>query len=61
MAPACRGRGLGAALTAGMSRALAARHDVLALGVYPANVGAIRLYRRLGYTDAFPLTSVRCA
>ncbi|MEV6692503.1 GNAT family N-acetyltransferase [Micromonospora sp. NPDC051196] len=61
VAPAWRGRGLGAALTAGMSRALSARYDVLALGVYPANVGAIRLYRRLGYLDAFALTSVRCA
>ncbi|AEB44074.1 GNAT family N-acetyltransferase [Micromonospora maris] len=61
VAPAFRGRGLGAALTAGMSRALAAHHDTLALGVYPANIGAIRLYRRLGYTAAFPLTSVRCA
>ncbi|PMR60289.1 GNAT family N-acetyltransferase [Verrucosispora sp. ts21] len=59
--PAFRGRGLGAALTAGMSRALAARHDLLALGVYPANVGALRLYRRLGYTAVVPLTSVRCA
>ncbi|MFD6755052.1 GNAT family N-acetyltransferase [Micromonospora gifhornensis] len=59
--PAFRGRGLGAALTAGMSRALAARHDLLALGVYTANVGALRLYRRLGYTAVVPLTSVRCA
>ncbi|GIJ79668.1 FR47-like protein [Micromonospora phaseoli] len=59
VAPAHRGRGLGAALTAGMTRALAARYDVVALGVYPSNVGAVRLYRRLGYTGTFPLTSVR--
>ncbi|MFF5172952.1 GNAT family N-acetyltransferase [Micromonospora sp. NPDC000089] len=58
VAPERRGRGLGAALTAGMTRALAARHDVVALGVYTANVGAIRLYRRLGYTGTEPRTSV---
>ena len=59
VAPEHRGRGLGAALTAGLTRALAARYDVVALGVYPANTGAIRLYRRLGYTDSLALTSVR--
>ncbi|SBT39856.1 GNAT family N-acetyltransferase [Micromonospora narathiwatensis] len=53
-----RGRGLGAALTAGMTRALFARYDHVALGVYTDNVGAIRLYRRLGYTDTEPRTSV---
>jgi ribosomal protein S18 acetylase RimI-like enzyme len=61
VSPGHRGRGLGAALTAGMTRALAARYDVVALGVYPSNVGAVRLYRRLGYTGAFPVTSVRVA
>ncbi|WP_276320405.1 hypothetical protein [Micromonospora zingiberis] len=40
---------------------MSARYDMVALGVYPANVGAIRLYRRLGYTDTFRLTSVRNA
>ncbi len=59
VAPEYRGRGLGAALTAGMTRALAARYDTVALGVYPVNAAAIRLYRRLGYTGTFPLTSVR--
>ena len=47
-----RSRGLGAALTAGMTRALFGRYDVVALGVHPDNVGAIRLYRRLGFTAA---------
>ncbi|MGC5032118.1 GNAT family N-acetyltransferase [Micromonospora sp. DT229] len=61
VAPAWRGRGLGAALTAGMSRALSARYDVLALGVFLANSGAMRLYRRLGYVETVGLTSVRCA
>ncbi|RZU74771.1 FR47-like protein [Micromonospora kangleipakensis] len=53
-----RGRGLGAALTAGMTRALAARYGLVALGVYTDNVGAIRLYRRLGYTGTEPRSSV---
>jgi ribosomal protein S18 acetylase RimI-like enzyme len=53
-----RGRGLGAALTAGMTRALAARFDHVALGVYTDNVGAIRLYRRLGYTGGVARSSV---
>ncbi len=53
-----RGRGLGAALTAGMTRALFARYDHVALGVYTENLGAIRLYRRLGYTNTEPRTSV---
>ncbi|RKN40273.1 GNAT family N-acetyltransferase [Micromonospora endolithica] len=59
VAPEHRGRGLGAALTAGMTRALLARYDTVALGVYTVNVGAIRLYRRLGYTHALARTSVR--
>ncbi|MFF5181169.1 GNAT family N-acetyltransferase [Micromonospora sp. NPDC000316] len=61
VAPDQRGRGLGAALTAGMTRALMARHDTVALGVYLDNVGAARLYRRLGFTSTLGLTSVRLA
>ncbi|MFD2768361.1 GNAT family N-acetyltransferase [Micromonospora eburnea] len=53
-----RGRGLGAALTAGMTRALFARYDHVALGVFTDNLGAIRLYRRLGFTGTEPRTSV---
>ena len=37
------------------------RYDVVALGVYPDNVGAIRLYRRLGFTAAERRTSVTLA
>ncbi|WP_433538245.1 GNAT family N-acetyltransferase [Micromonospora sp. CA-249363] len=59
VAPDQRGRGLGGALTAGMTRALLARHDTVALGVYPENVGAVRLYRRLGFTSTLPRTSIR--
>ncbi|MFC0509367.1 GNAT family N-acetyltransferase [Micromonospora costi] len=61
VAPAERGRGLGAALTAGMTRALLARFDLVALGVYTVNVGAVRLYRRLGFTNTLPRSSVRLA
>ncbi|MGC4770910.1 GNAT family N-acetyltransferase [Micromonospora sp. DT44] len=59
VAPDQRGRGLGAALTAGMTRALLSRHDTVALGVYPDNVGAVRLYRRLGFTGTLSRTSIR--
>ncbi|WP_446214530.1 GNAT family N-acetyltransferase [Micromonospora sp. IBSANI012] len=61
VAPDRRGRGLGAALTAGMTRALAARYDHVALGVYTDNVGAIRLYRRLGFTGTLARSSVHLA
>lgn len=56
-----RGRGLGAALTAAMTRALFARHDTVALGVYSVNVGAIRLYRRLGFAAGLARSSVQLA
>ncbi|TDB77722.1 GNAT family N-acetyltransferase [Micromonospora sp. KC723] len=59
VAPDRRGRGLGAALTAGMTRALTSRYDRVALGVYTDNVGAIRLYRRLGFTGALARTSIQ--
>ncbi|MFU8874160.1 GNAT family N-acetyltransferase [Micromonospora sp. SL4-19] len=58
VAPDRRGHGLGAALTAGMTRALFARYDHVALGVYTANVGAIRLYHRLGFTGTERRSSV---
>ncbi|MFR9776240.1 GNAT family N-acetyltransferase [Micromonospora sp. MS34] len=58
VAPDRRGRGLGAALTAGMTRALLGRYDHVALGVYTDNVGATRLYHRLGYTGCEPRTSI---
>ncbi|WP_420119567.1 GNAT family N-acetyltransferase [Micromonospora sp.] len=53
-----RGRGLGAALTAGMIRALLARYDHVALGVYADNLAALRLYRRLGFTGTLRRSSV---
>ncbi|AXO37639.1 GNAT family N-acetyltransferase [Micromonospora sp. B006] len=61
VAPGLRGRGLGAVLTAGMTGALFARYDTVALGVYPDNVGALRLYRRLGFTATERRTSIKLA
>ncbi|MEO3772584.1 GNAT family N-acetyltransferase [Micromonospora sp. B9E7] len=61
VAPDQRGRGLGASLTAGMTRALLARHGTVGLGVYTHNVGAARLYRRLGFTNTLALSSIRLA
>jgi GNAT superfamily N-acetyltransferase len=57
--PDQRGRGLGAALTVGMTRALFARYDHVALGVYTDNVGALRLYHRLGFTHTAGRSSVQ--
>ncbi|WBB81382.1 GNAT family N-acetyltransferase [Micromonospora sp. WMMD882] len=57
--PTQRGRGLGAALTVGMTRALFDRYDRVGLGVYTDNVGALRLYRGLGYTHSAPRSTVR--
>ncbi len=47
---AARGRGLGTALTAAATRdGLAAGLDWVSLGVWAANLNAIRLYHRLGF------------
>lgn len=47
-----RGRGLGAAVTAWVTRALLAEgHPVVTLGMYADNDDARRLYHRLGYRD----------
>ncbi|MFC7549817.1 GNAT family N-acetyltransferase [Plantactinospora sp. GCM10030261] len=56
--PELRGRGLGAALTVGMSRALFTRFDRVALGVYTHNPRAARLYERLGFTEIIPRSSI---
>ncbi|WP_432905855.1 GNAT family N-acetyltransferase [Micromonospora matsumotoense] len=58
VAPDRRGRGLGAALTAGMTRALLTRYDHVGLGVYADNLAALRLYRRLGFTGTLRRSSV---
>ena len=53
-----RGRGLGAALTTAMCRALHAEFGVVSLGVEIGNTGAARLYERLGFTRRLSLVSV---
>lgn len=47
-----RGRGLGGAITAELSRRAIADSGVVTLGVYTANHPAIRLYQRLGFRSA---------
>lgn len=48
--PRFRGRGIGSALMAQADPlALAAGCDLISLGVFETNTGALRLYRRLGY------------
>lgn len=58
VATAWRGQGLGAALTAAMTRRLLADHEQVALGVLTDNDRAIRLYARLGFTSSLARTSV---
>jgi ribosomal protein S18 acetylase RimI-like enzyme len=58
VATAYQGRGLGAALTAAMTRRLLREYDVVALGVMWDNAPAIRLYRRLGFTDGLACSTV---
>jgi ribosomal protein S18 acetylase RimI-like enzyme len=53
-----QGRGLGAALTAGMTRLLFREYEVVALGVMWDNTHAIRLYQRLGFTAILARSSV---
>lgn len=52
-----QGRGLGAALTAAMTRELFAGSDVVTLGVMSDNERADRLYRRLGFRESSPRSS----
>ncbi len=56
-----RGRGLGTAITAALTRRALAAHGVCTLGVYSANATALSLYRRLGYRTAYPWHSRRLA
>lgn len=49
VAPAARGHGLGAAVSAALTRVALAQHDVSTLGLYADNDIARRLYTRLGY------------
>ncbi len=55
-----RGSGLGAAVTAWLTRRLLdAGSGVVTLGMYSDNDGARRVYRRLGFACAHELTSGR--
>lgn len=47
-----RGRGWGRAVTSALTRWSVERHGVCTLGVFSDNLGALALYRRLGYRTA---------
>lgn len=56
--PDARGRGLGAAVTAALVRALFAQGcDAVTLGMYASNTAGRALYDHLGMADAHPFTS----
>lgn len=60
--PAHEGRGIGSALTAGIiRRAFEEGADRASLGVYAGNRRAIEVYRRLGFTTTYEITSLRLA
>jgi GNAT superfamily N-acetyltransferase len=59
--PDHRGRGLGAAVTAGVAAVLLARHNQVGLGVAQDNDVAARVYDRIGFTGRHPIASVRPA
>jgi len=61
VAPSLQGRGLGWAVTAAITRRLLREEALVGLGVLTSNERAIRLYRRLGFTDGIELTSIRLA
>lgn len=56
-----RGQGLGAALTSAMTRILFDHAEEVTLGVMTDNLGAARLYERLGFIGSTPRTSVELA
>ncbi len=55
--PDARGRGLGAVVTAALTRALLDEFPVVTLGMYADNDVARRMYLRLGFTRAHEFTS----
>ena len=56
--PDARGRGLGSALTAGLTRLLFEEGcDLVTLGMYADNVAGRAMYDGLGYRDEHPFTS----
>lgn len=59
VASTAQGRGHGAALTTALTRRLIAEFGISSLGVMSDNTRALTLYRRLGYTESIPRTSLR--
>jgi GNAT superfamily N-acetyltransferase len=57
--PDRHGQGLGGALTAAVVRRLRTESEFVQLGVMDSNVGAQRLYARLGFTRVHKMTSFR--
>ncbi|MGH3328213.1 MAG: GNAT family N-acetyltransferase, partial [Streptomycetales bacterium] len=57
--PEARGRGLGTAVTAWLTRRVLAEQPLCTLAMYADNADARRLYRRLGYREEAWLTSGR--
>jgi len=55
--PELYGRGLGTVLTSCLGRDQYAEHGTAMLGVWSHNVGASRLYHRLGYTGLHEMTA----
>lgn len=55
----CRGRGIGAALTAAITRQGVATTGQVSLGVYADNTRAIALYQRLGFAIGYAADSRR--
>ena len=60
-AQARRGEGLGAVITAGLTRWSIEEHGVCTLGVFSDNTVALRLYARLGYRTGRAWASRRLA
>jgi predicted GNAT family acetyltransferase len=57
--PDHRGRGFGAAVTAGLAAVLLSRYDQIGLGVTAGNTNAAGLYHRIGFTGRHGINSVR--
>jgi ribosomal protein S18 acetylase RimI-like enzyme len=56
-----QGRGLGAALTAALTRRLLTEYATVSLGVMADTVAAARLYERLGFRERLALSSINLA
>jgi ribosomal protein S18 acetylase RimI-like enzyme len=59
VSPSRQGRGLGAAITAAVTRLLLREFDICALGVMDHNAGAKAAFHHLGYRDRLLRTAIR--